>query len=398
MSISRKTRMRISVFAVVPVLVALVVTGCGGTSSMTAAPTPTPTPNPPPSSNCPAVTLAESVGPTTGVAPLPPIAPTPPPTPGTTSAGSVCVSAPADGATVSSPVHVQAAASLTNPIYDIRVFVDGQAQYFDWYNTVDAFLWLAPGSHSIEVLATDTSGNDASTSFSLNVTSAQSAAVTDIQTLPLWDGCSSKFPPGSPRAGQLCAAGYGDAVSTITENQSSPSLSGHAAKFTMGGPLKYTNFLWTKYLGGGAAPTHFVYDLSFYIDHPEYAQALEFDNNQTFGNQRWVFGTECNLKGDGVWDVWNGAAHTGWEPTNVPCNSLPANQWNHLVWTFERVDLQVHYISVELNGTTYPLDIYYPAQALPWPFEGIDVAFQMDGDSKQDPYNVWLDNVTLTAY
>jgi|NGEPerStandDraft_6_1074524.scaffolds.fasta_scaffold16561_3 hypothetical protein len=350
-----------------------------------------------PAVTCPSVTLAESVGPYTGVAPLPPAAPSPPPNPGTTSAGSVCVSSPANGATVSSPVHVKAAAKLVHPIYFIRVFADGKSQYFDWFNTVDAFLWLAPGPHKLEVLATDKTGKQASTTFTLNVTSTKPAPVSQIQTLPLWDGCSAKFPPGHPRAGQLCAAGSGNAISTITENQSSPSLTGHSAKFTMGGPTKYTNMLWTRYLGGGAAPTHFTYDLWFYVDRPEVTQALEFDTNQTFGGTRWVFGTECNLKGDHVWDVWDGVK--GWIPTKVPCSSLPAKTWNHLVWTFQRVGTHVRYISVELNGTTFPLNLYYSNQAnVPWRFEGIDVAFQMDGDYRQDPYNVWLDKVTLSAY
>lgn len=349
------------------------------------------------SASCPAVTLAESVGPYTGVAPLPPAAPAIPPSPGTTAAGSVCVSYPANGATVASPVHVKAAAKLIHPIYFIRVFVDGKSQYFDWFNTVDAFLWLAPGPHKIEVLATDKTGKQASTSFNINVTSTRAAALTQIQALPLWDGCSAKFPPGSPRAGQLCAAGRADAISTISENQSSPSLTGHAAKFTMGGPYPYTNYLWTKYLGGGAAPTHFTYDLWFYIDRPEVAQALEFDANQTFGGTRWVFGTECNLRSDHVWDVWDGV--NGWTPTKVRCSSLPAKQWNHLVWTVQRVGNQVHYISVQVNGTTFPVNMYLSNQAkVPWRFEGIDVAFQMDGDYRQDPYNVWLDKVTLLAY
>jgi hypothetical protein len=350
-----------------------------------------------PGITCPAVTLKRSAGPLTGVAPLPPAAQTPPPNPGTTAAGSVCVSLPANGATVSSPVHVKAAAKLVNPIYFIRVYVDGAAKYFDWYNTVDGLLWLAPGLHKIEVLAQDKLGKQASTTFSVNVTTKQSAPVTQIQTLPLWDGCSSKFPPGHPRAGQLCAAGYGNAVSTITENQASPSLTGHSTKFTMGGPIKYTNFLWTKYLGGGSAPSNFTYDLWFYIDNPQYAQALEFDANQTFGGTRWVFGTECNLRGDKVWDVWDGV--NGWTPTKVPCSALPAKTWNHLVWKFQRVGTKVRYISVQLNGTTWPLNLYYNYQAkTPWRFEGIDVAFQMDGDYEQDPYNVWLDKVTLNAY
>ncbi len=336
----------------------------------------------------------EKQGPQSGVAPFPAAAVEPPPNPGSTSAGSVCVSAPANGATVNSPMTIQAATTLT-PIDHMRVYVDGRAEYFTWFNSISDLLWLAPGPHTLEVLATDTAGHEASTTVNVNVSTQQPAPVSEIQNLPLWDPCSAVFPPGHPRAGQLCAAGLGTAVSTITQKQSMPSLSGSSAKFTMGGPAGYSNMLWTKYLGGGSAPTHFIYDLSFYIDHPEFAQALEFDVNQTFGGNRWVFGTECNLKADGVFDVWDGVK--GWQPTTVPCKSLPANQWIHLVWTFERVGNQVHYISVQLNGTTYPLDLYKSFQP-GWVMEGIDVAFQMDGDFRQDPYNVWLDNVTLTAY
>lgn len=334
-----------------------------------------------------------SVGPQTGVAPFPDPAPMPAPNPGTTSAGSVCVSTPADGATVSSPTHVYAQTTLQN-IDHMRIYIDGEAQYFTFFNTADALLWMAPGTHQLIVLATDKSGNNASTSFSVNVQAGDPAPVTEIQQMPNWEPCSAKFPPGHPRAGQICAAGLGDAVSTMTENQSSPSLSGNSAKFTMGGPTPYTNELYTKFLGGGQNPTHFTYDLYFMIDQPDRPQALEFDVNQAFGNQRWVFGSECNFNGSGKWDVWDGVK--GWQPTSAPCTPFPANTWIHLVWQFERVGNQVHYISLSVGDQTYPLDLYYSNEPN-WTMESIDVAFQMDGNYAQQPYNVWLDNVTLTA-
>jgi hypothetical protein len=58
---------------------------------------------------------------------------------------------------------------------------------------------------------------------------------------------------------------------------------------------------------------------------------------------------------------------------------------------------QVHYISLTVGDQTYPIDTYYPNQPN-WTLEEIDVAFQMDGNYKQEPYNVWLDEVSLTAY
>ncbi len=276
----------------------------------------------------------------------------------------------------------------------MRVYIDGLADYFTFYNTVDALLWMAPGVHTIDVVGTDTLGNNASSTFQVTVVPPQGPGVTNIQNMPGWQPCSAKFPPGDPRAGQICAAGFGNAVSTMTEGQSSPSLSGSSAHFTMGGPTPYTNELYTKFLGGGSNVTHFTYDLYFMVDNPTAPQALEFDVNQTIGNSRWVFGTECNFNGSHKWDVWDGIK--GWQPTSVACNPFPANQWIHLVWNFERVGDQVHYISVQINGQTYPLNLYYSNQPN-WTMQDIDVAFQMDGNYRQEPYNVWLDNVTLNV-
>lgn len=162
----------------------------------------------------------------------------------------------------------------------------------------------------------------------------------------------------------------------------------------MGGPKGYTNELYTKFLGGGSSVSKFTYDLFFMVDQPDSPQALEFDVNQTLGNTRWVFGTECNFKADGKWDVWDGV--NGWQPTTVPCTPFPANTWIHLVWNFERVGQQVHYISVSINDQVFPLNLFFSNQPT-WTMQDIDIAFQMDGDFRQDPYNIWLDNVSLTA-
>jgi hypothetical protein len=385
---------------IIVMLIAIVASiSCGGNSTTASSnpapsnpsnPQPTPQPN-----SCPAVTLAESTGPASGVAPFPAAAPLPPPSPGTTSAGSVCVSTPANNATVTSPTQIVAAASLTNPIDHMRAYVDGSAEYFTWFNTVNAQLWMANGAHSVEVIATDKSGNDVSTSFQLNVVAPQNPTISNIQNFSRWQPCGDLYPPGDPRAGQVCAAGGGNPVYTMTQDQSTPSLSGSSTMFTIGGPLHYVNELYTNYFAGGSNVTQFTYDLEFMVDQPDRPQALEFDVNQTIDNSRWVFGTECNFKGDGVWDVWDGTINK-WVATSVPCKPVEANVWNHLVWKFERVGDQVHYISVELNGQTSNVDMYRANQPF-WSIEDIDIAFQMDLDGAAEPYTVWLDQVTLSA-
>jgi len=304
------------------------------------------------------------------------------------------VSSPMDGATVTSPVTVVTSATPQNPVFFMRVYVDQLAVYFTFTNSINTQLFIAPGQHKLEVMAEDNQGYISATILNITVTSQSQTTISNIQSMPGWQSCSALFPAGSGRDGQICAAGLGTAQSTLTQNQSTPAMDGQSAKFSMGGPTAYSNMLYFNAIAGGNNVSHFTYDLYFYIDNPNASQALEFDINQTFGGNRWVWGSECNFNGSGKWDIWNDL--TGWQPTIYDCKPFPANTWIHLVWNVERVGNQVHYISLTVGDQTYNVDTYYPNQP-DWTLEEIDVAFQMDGNYKQEPYNVWLDKVQLTA-
>lgn len=217
-------------------------------------------------------------------------------------------------------------------------------------------------------MAEDNQGYVSATPLQITV-SAQSPAqqvqttIGDIQATPSWQSCGGFFPPGSGRAGQICAAGAGTPQSAMTQNVSSPSMDSKAAQFSIGPSspvcLGYCNMLYFNPVAGGDNVSHFVYDLYFYIDNPNAPQALEFDINQTFGGNRWVWGSECNFNGSGKWDIWNDAPNTGWVPTAIDCKPFPANTWIHLVWQVERVGNQVHYISLKVGDETYIVDTYY---------------------------------------
>jgi hypothetical protein len=211
-----------------------------------------------------------------------------------------------------------------------------------------------------------------------------------VQTLPDWQWCTKDL------HGHTCASGLGDATSSMTPGQTEPSLSGNSAQFQIGGHTRYSNALWWKSFGPNNTPTHFVYDLYFYMEHPGLPEALEFDVNQSMNGTRYVWGSECSYRDTGHWDIWND--ETGrWVTTDVPCPQVSANEWHHLTWQIERVNGQVHYISVTLDGNVATVDKYYNPQRH---FNGndVNVAFQMDGDYRQDPYSVWLDNVSLSAW
>lgn len=72
----------------------------------------------------------------------------------------------------------------------------------------------------------------------------------------------------------------------------------------------------------------------------------------------------------------------------------PGSTWSG---QFERVGNQVHYISLQVGDQTYNVDTYYNNQ-IDWTLEEIDTAFQMDLPQPPISYNVWLDQVNLTAW
>ena len=300
------------------------------------------------------------------------------------------ISVPGQGASVTSPAMVTAAATVPDTLYWMRVYVDGQAVYYSFTPTINQYIFMSPGQHTIEVVAEDQAGYIATASTQVNVTSL-TAGISNIQNLSDWQSCSATLDTG-----RTCAAGHGVAASKLIQHQSSPSMSGSSSEFTMGGPTPYSNELYWVPLGGGDSPTHFTYDLYFYVDNGDAPRSLEFDVNQAFGGTRWTFGTQCDFNQRGKWTVWDPLDGV-WVATDVPCKHFPSNTWIHLVWNFERVGNQVHYVTLDVDNQQYTIDAYYTAQPQ-WYQEEIDVAFQLDGNYKQQPYDVWLDQVTLNAY
>jgi hypothetical protein len=333
------------------------------------------------------------------------------------------VSNPTNNATTTSPINVVASAMPTNPIFFMRVYDVNTstpsatiADYFTFTNSINTKIFLAPGAHNLIVMAEDTKGYISAIPLSVTI-SAQApttngqTTISNIQAMSGWQSCGGLFPSNSARAGQICAAGGGTPTSSMAQGVPSPTdpMDNNSAEFSISqsqpGCPHYCNMLYFNPVAGGNGVKHFIYDLYFYVDNANYPQALEFDMNQTYGGNRWVWGSECNFKGDNgaqVWDIWNDAPDTGWEETSVPCNTsiIQSGAWNHIIWDVQHDpndDTHVLYNSLTINGTQYPVATSYPYQQ-GWTLEEIDNAFQMDLDSNGDAYNVWLDKVNLTAY
>ena len=299
------------------------------------------------------------------------------------------ISSPSNGASVNSPVPIMATATPPDPIYTVRLYVDGFAVLYTPKTNINQLIWMPNGQHTVEIVAEDTAGYIATTSMQVNVTGQQPGAM-NVQNSPQWVSCSAVLASGA-----TCAAGLGVASSSLSLDQSSPSLDGSAAQFSLAGQQPYSNELYWTPIGGGNSVSHFSYDLWFYVNNGDAPQSLEFDVNQAFGGTRWTWGTQCDFDQTHEWDIWD-PLNEVWRPTSVPCNHFPSNTWVHLIWTLERVGNQVHYISVNVADQDYTVDTYYTAQPN-WYQEEIDIAFQMDGNYEQQPYSVWLDEVNLFA-
>jgi Bacterial Ig domain len=308
----------------------------------------------------------------------------------------VTVSSPAPNSAVGSPLHVVASAASPagRPISAMTVYLDSNIVYTINAASVNANINAGGGSHLLVVQAWDSAGAVYKNSMTVSVGGATvksatppSAAVhSAIQTMPAWESCTVCAGPNA----QGPVAQY-----SMGENVASPSLSGRSAQFQISGKTPYADAIWWKQLGADNSKTHFQYDLDFYLTQPQLAQALEFDANQSIGNLKFIFGTQCNIKGDGAWDVWDTAGNA-WRSTGIACAMPSAYQWHHLTWQFYRDSSKVYFVAVTLDGVTHYVNRSYSAK--PVSASEVNVAFQMDGDYAMHPYSAWLDNVTLTAW
>jgi len=321
----------------------------------------------------------------------------------TAAFAGVSVSSPAAGSTAGSPVHFVASATSANPVTAMRIYVDNISVYLVSASKLDTLVTMSAGTHNVVVQAWDSTGAVFKTPLSLIVSGTTpsptptptpavfptppSTAVIkgNIDQMAGWESCT--VCAGANAAGPV-------ATYSMVENQASPSLDGASAKFSISGTTPYSDALWWKQLGAADFATHLKYDVDFYITNPGVAQALEFDNNQSNGVHKFIYGTQCNIKGN-HWDVWGNAAGN-WISTGIPCAPPAAFVWHHLTWEFQRTSTNVIFVGFTYDGVTHYVNRSYPARASS--VHEMNVAFQMDGDFAMHAYSTWLDKVTLTYW
>jgi len=197
----------------------------------------------------------------------------------------------------------------------------------------------------------------------------------------------------------------------MQQGVTSPSLSGDATKFNIGGTTPYADVLWSNPLIGANSsqglpdsghtllPTlhNFTYDVYFYPTNLGVTQVLEFDINMYFNGLGLIWGHQCNILGGHVWDIWDNVGQK-WVSSGAPCNPIN-NAWNHLTIQVQREsDNSLLYQSITLNGVTSKINRYYPPGWAPGSWWGITVNYQMDGNYQQASYSAFVDNFAFTYW
>jgi hypothetical protein len=220
---------------------------------------------------------------------------------------------------------------------------------------------------------------------------ANARAFGSMEKTSAWFQCSSADCSGGGVAGTYWVAPY----------QTNPSLDGSSTVFSIAGNA-YSDDLFGAHPGVDPNATHYIMDWNVMTDAnaPTAAQALEFDFIQVANGLKFNFSSECNYA-TGTWDTWN-EPNMSWIHTSVPCTKLTPNVWHHFRWYYERVGSQTHYISLTVDGVTYPIpDAYTYQPAPPTNWANGALVFQVQQDLSATPgggFKEWINKAALYTW
>jgi len=322
------------------------------------------------------------------------------------SQSGVWVTSPASNATVGSPVSYVATATTATcakGVASVGIYVNNQLKFVENGASLNTSLALTAGSYDTVVEEWDFCGGAAFTHVPITV---EGKTLTQLQASGGWTAYG-EFPP----AYAICTSCGPGVTWSMNQGVTSPSMSGKATKFSIGGTTPYADVLWTNPVIGTYSsqgqpdPSHtlvpnlhnFTYDVYFYGSALELSQVIEFDVNQYFDGTGFTYGNQCRIAGGHEFDVWDNV-NKHWISTGVPCYPND-NSWNHLILQMQRTsDNQLLYHSITLNGVTTVINRYFPPFSVPGSWYGITVNYQMDGNSKQSPYTIYVDELSLTYW
>jgi hypothetical protein len=330
---------------------------------------------------------------------------------GPNSGGQVTVAAPQTNSTVNPTVQYVASASSScgRGVAAMGVFTGaGVLAYVTPGSKLNTLLTLSPGVYHTVVQEWDNCGGTSVAPVTVTVPGgAVSGVFKNLHQQSGWTGYALLAPQYN--ICDSCKSSGPQTTWAMNQKISSPSLSGNSSRMDIGGQTVYSDVLWNNHLIGDFSSQgmpdfnhaivpnlhNFTYDVYFYASDLASSQALEFDINQFVGGNSYIWGHECRVAGGNEWDIWDNPGQR-WHATGIPCNPV-ANAWNHLVLQVQRTsDNHLLFQSITLNGVTSVLNYYESPTPTTW--YGVTINYQQDGNYKQAPYSIWLDNVNFSYW
>jgi hypothetical protein len=326
-----------------------------------------------------------------------------------TNKTGVWVMAPANNGSVGSPVNYVATATTytcSKGVASMGVYINDVLTYVSQGASLNTNLSFSSGTYNTVVEEWDYCGGASYTPIKITVGGGSSGDPTlhNIQASGGWNSWG-EYPPDYSTCNP-CGSGV---TWSMKQHVNSPSMSGNATQFNIGGSTPYSDVLWSNPLIGQGStqglpdnnhtllPTlyNFTYDAYFYTSDLSVVQNLEFDISMYFDGHSLIWGHQCNLLGGNVWDIWDNV-NSKWVSTGVSCYPVN-NGWNHVTLQVQREsDNTLLFQSITFNGVQHDINQYYAPGTAPQGWWGITVNYQMDGDYKQSAYTTFLDDFNFS--
>ena len=256
----------------------------------------------------------------------------------------------ADVTNLLSPIHLQATAEDDAPITGFVVYVDNKNVYRNFSSSIDAWITLPAGRHTLYVKAWDTHGNLGTPAYQINVVGfAPPTAPPHAHRLLNVDNGQWTVDNTPPVGGDCNHGSIGSFPRYSDPNtRNSPTRDGKGQHFVLTSGCRYDDSLFYRKYGNDplrfAGHTNFLWDFWFYIPtttRTNTVQAMEFDLFQAValgdGVHEFMFGSQCNFISN-QWQLWlPRGASLAWVDTGIsPCR-FSTGQWHHATYFLQRV-------------------------------------------------------------
>ena len=255
---------------------------------------------------------------------------------------------------VLSPIHLQATAEDGAPLTGFVVYVDNTNVYRNFSSSVDAWIVLPAGLHTLYVKAWDARSNLHTPTYQIKVTGfappsapPHASRLLNIDNHP-WTVDNNPGVGGDCNHGSLGTFPSGSDPNTVNV----PSRDGKGQHLVLRSGCRYDDSLfYRKYEAPSQFTSHtnFLWDFWIYIPtivKPGTIQALEFDLFQAVplsdGVHEFMFGSQCNFMTN-QWQLWlPQGASLGWVDSGIsPCR-FSTGEWHHLTYFLQRVTPSGH--------------------------------------------------------